>query len=280
MHSHDRTLIASLGFADPDKKNPRHTLACQYLCRPDILNAIAGRVLGPVDMPPTAAAPTRDEIIRALAVPDCPPPTESSHYAGPDHPVHATTGRGQRTTVAWSKTLDPWYGYAIRSAVCEQTITKERGFVVGFWDVVGRLARWRHYVNITDSAKQGRLLRTESRPDRKTWEPLTDNIHEWTWERSVTIEKTPEHPTLYIEVKVTRVDVADIARQMALYMTATGMHPGGQDHAVVATTWAMHPDDKVMLTSKNIHVIRLGEPFDVYCAARAKDVIKDDDPGL
>jgi hypothetical protein len=31
MHSHNRTLISSLGFADPDKANPVHDLACQYL---------------------------------------------------------------------------------------------------------------------------------------------------------------------------------------------------------------------------------------------------------
>lgn len=31
-HSHDRTLLASLGFADPDKRDSNlHTLACEYL---------------------------------------------------------------------------------------------------------------------------------------------------------------------------------------------------------------------------------------------------------
>jgi hypothetical protein len=31
MHSHDRTMLANLGFADPDKKDPKHDWACQYL---------------------------------------------------------------------------------------------------------------------------------------------------------------------------------------------------------------------------------------------------------
>ena len=35
MHSSNRTLIASLGFADPDKKNPLHDIACQYLAIAD-----------------------------------------------------------------------------------------------------------------------------------------------------------------------------------------------------------------------------------------------------
>ena len=31
MHSHNQTLLSKLGFADPDKNDPRHDLACQYL---------------------------------------------------------------------------------------------------------------------------------------------------------------------------------------------------------------------------------------------------------
>lgn len=36
-HSHDRTLLAQLGFSDKDKKNPRHDLACRYLSQKDVL---------------------------------------------------------------------------------------------------------------------------------------------------------------------------------------------------------------------------------------------------
>lgn len=36
MHSFDRTLIAKLGFSDPDKKNPRHDLGCLYLKDPEV----------------------------------------------------------------------------------------------------------------------------------------------------------------------------------------------------------------------------------------------------
>ncbi len=41
MHSHDRTLISSLGFADKDKKDTRHDLAIQYLMQPDKARAVA-----------------------------------------------------------------------------------------------------------------------------------------------------------------------------------------------------------------------------------------------
>lgn len=35
MHAHDRTLLSQLGFADPDKRDRRHTLGCQYLALPE-----------------------------------------------------------------------------------------------------------------------------------------------------------------------------------------------------------------------------------------------------
>ena len=43
MHSHDRTLISSLGFADPDKKEPLHDLACSYLTEPDVIRSVFGK---------------------------------------------------------------------------------------------------------------------------------------------------------------------------------------------------------------------------------------------
>ena len=35
MHTHDRTMLARLGFSDPDKREPIHDLACRYLAEPD-----------------------------------------------------------------------------------------------------------------------------------------------------------------------------------------------------------------------------------------------------
>jgi hypothetical protein len=46
MHSHDRTLISRLGFDDPDKRNPRHDLACQYLTECDVIGKLIKKILG------------------------------------------------------------------------------------------------------------------------------------------------------------------------------------------------------------------------------------------
>jgi hypothetical protein len=40
MHSHDRTLLARLGFADPDKKNIDHDAACMYVAQQDVANLV------------------------------------------------------------------------------------------------------------------------------------------------------------------------------------------------------------------------------------------------
>lgn len=51
MHSHDRTLLASLGFADPDKGNPEHDTICRYLTRPETVGKISDWLFGYVGAP-------------------------------------------------------------------------------------------------------------------------------------------------------------------------------------------------------------------------------------
>jgi hypothetical protein len=45
MHAHDRTMLAKLGFADADRKEAKHDLACQFLTQPKPMEAI-GRLFG------------------------------------------------------------------------------------------------------------------------------------------------------------------------------------------------------------------------------------------
>jgi hypothetical protein len=40
MGAADRSLLAKLGFADPDKRSPLHDLACQYVAQPAIADSI------------------------------------------------------------------------------------------------------------------------------------------------------------------------------------------------------------------------------------------------
>ena len=44
-HAHDQTLLARLGFQDPDRKTPDHDLACRYLSQRDQLRKIVALYL-------------------------------------------------------------------------------------------------------------------------------------------------------------------------------------------------------------------------------------------
>lgn len=52
MHSHERTLLASLGFADADKRDRRHDLACQYLSQSENARALVQLFVDSIDPEP------------------------------------------------------------------------------------------------------------------------------------------------------------------------------------------------------------------------------------
>ncbi len=41
MHAHERTLLARLGFADPDRCDPLHDIACRYLATQAVFSRLA-----------------------------------------------------------------------------------------------------------------------------------------------------------------------------------------------------------------------------------------------
>lgn len=41
MHAHERTLLARMGFADPDRRDPLHDIACRYLATPGVSMRVA-----------------------------------------------------------------------------------------------------------------------------------------------------------------------------------------------------------------------------------------------
>jgi hypothetical protein len=45
MRANDRTLLASLGFSDPDKVSERHDLGCRYLLHPEMAKKLGTSVI-------------------------------------------------------------------------------------------------------------------------------------------------------------------------------------------------------------------------------------------
>src|SRR4051794_16944824 len=118
MHSHDRTMVAKLGFADPDKRDDRHELACQFLVQPDVAGGV-----GAMEQP---------ELIRSSGAEGYPP------RAGCDSP--SCRGRD----VYWDREFVQQHvamefdGVRLVRGVTELAISKGEGpyrTTVGFCDV-------------------------------------------------------------------------------------------------------------------------------------------------
>lgn len=275
MHSSDRTLLASLGFADPDKKDRRHTLACQYLAQPEVMARVVESVRG-ASQP--VVAMTEADAVRLSKAPTPPEP-------------HAPAA-----TLTYKGTGDALHGLTMQAGVIEQPITKGRGYLIGFWDVVSR-GHWQApWAEVVDA-----YARTGAAPAWPLSVDWLDDDAATPAQRAAHAEKVRKYdidaasyhgrkaawlaqPHVFtsrsfasgwlstslvvrIEVKARPVDVADIARQIALYIEDN--RPGENDITVVATCYPMSPLDRETLARKGIRHIRLGQPFDDWCKAQA-----------
>ena len=241
MHSHDRTLLASMGFADPDRRERRHTLACQYLAEPETALRLWERVI------PGATAPKPD--------------LEAIEY----RPLAAYTGQQP-----WAHLEGRWCQASHARQAIEVPITRDRGYLLGFWDLQLEAHGW---TLITEK----RMLREDepkppvfgegwatvpgARP-RVTLPPKQIDVGTKLYPCWYTVTKH-----LHIEVKARPVDVADIAKQIALYRTGTTGR--SCPVVVVATCYPMPKPDRDTLASKDIQHVFLGAGFDAYCERRA-----------
>lgn len=116
MHSSDRTLLAKLGFADPDKKDARHDAACQYLAQPEVAQGMT---------PFVTAGGARFEIFPV----------------GARHEVHILKGSGQYATTIGFADLFLIFSYKFLEEKKVVDTSGDSAFVGGKWvktDKVGR----------------------------------------------------------------------------------------------------------------------------------------------
>lgn len=280
-HSSDRTLLASLGFADPDKKDRRHTLACQYLAQPSILQKVVATFGVPMlprfEMDEANAARITDAPV--------PPPDVAEHPT-----LTYSMKRGRFLEL---------YGYVVKHGKVEVPITRRGGYLVGFWDVVASASWFYPYATVTDTydkerarpsagwnfvdwkpnmtaaeqAKYDAGRREQERMDAQyrlalaEWEALPFRFVSRSFKDSGWSQTAG---TIRIEVKARPVDVADIARQIALYLSDNP--PSENDLTIVATCYPMSVLDKETLKRKGIHHIRLGAPFEEWCKQQEQAV--------
>lgn len=198
MHSHDRTMLAKLGFADPDKKDPRHDLACLYLTQPGTC-----RLLGDVIQKGMKGELAEGEQGLAGQVVQV---TGQMEY-------HLTKGEGQYSTT------------------------------IGFIDVMLRVRVAEHW--------RGTTSKGVSVDQRFTSRRL-----------------------LPCEVKVARVGIGDLIRQMALYCDYLAIASRSSDadrdgllpRAVVVTRYQLAETERVALVNAGLLPVVLGKGFDDWAA--------------
>jgi hypothetical protein len=236
MHAKDRTLLASLGFADPDKGDDLHDLACRYLAQPE--HAL--------------------RLVRMFPAPD------SRGWVCADD-----RGRPRSTDLV-----------EVRAAL-EVPISKGEGqyrSTIGFADLLV-FPSWRHVYLIekpwtrplVDSewvcvcASAGRSCHGArchyGRTSLGDWRPGSSMMvgigpaPPSEWRPSGEASEAAKGSPVCVEVKIGRVSVGSLLRQIGLYR----QHIEGR--WVVASPRGWSSSEKAAIESAGVKAIRLGDAF-------------------
>jgi hypothetical protein len=233
MHSHDRTLIARLGFSDPDKKNDQHDLACQYLALPENCLRLAKLL-------EEANAPVRVE----------------EHVAQKG----AQTGYWERRPGRYTRTRN----VESCQARLEVPIQKGQGqyaTTIGFLDV----AIYSKVREIRDGEVYADVAVPQPPPSTpRVWQPTT---YEEKWQPFR--DEFVHDKAAYVEVKIAPAKLGETLRQIGLYrqyVHVAGLT--GHGKWVLATAYPLPAPDLETLRAEGVHHIQLGEKFLEYVTAR------------
>lgn len=283
MHSHDRTLLAKLGFADPDKKDRRHDLACQYLALPENAERLARLALGWSDLEavlPRATYPFHREVCRWRCL-----ESATRIKVTPKLEVPLSKGDGQyKTTIGF---LDVAVGASLwRTERGEFEEDAQETTQMAFAEWMRRRPEGWHSTHFQD----GRWCRVEESNEfasacnrSMTWDAAAEvyrcpHGHELrpspesrpasrkvkVWRPGTIPEEQVTRRDVGVEVKANPVGVGDILRQVALY----------REHAptfaawCIATTYAPSALDVQTMRDANIVHVRLGPKFDEWAKAQ------------
>ncbi len=229
-YSHDRTLLASLAFADPDKKDPLHDLGCQYIGRPEVVAALGGTrehtfQVGPFDgwtkHPQNLEYWYRcSEVVREDELAKRPGTIVTRTFpvvvnGTPAIDVMLTKGEGKyATTIGFIDTIVP-RGIKYQAAETEVLQGQYRDFSTE--------EEAQRYAVLGNKLLEGHSLCP--RGAGSSWRVSA-------FETKAVGERCHETSLLLVEVKIKEVGVGDVLRQVNLYRAYADMRGWGSDWLV------------------------------------------------
>jgi len=230
-HAYKDTLLSKCGFADDDRADSNHDLACEYISENFI------DLLGAID-----AEKNIDQR-------ECLFPTQyyngdicNAVYCGKG--VHLTTYSGIRQ---------------------EYTITKGAGqykHLIGFADVVAEIT---HRIHI-----RGGVVRSNGE-NRLYLQNTQEFYKSCKREDQFTGVVYKTEYILIIEVKATRTPVSDITRQLGLYNTFIADIFNKPTAQMLVACYPLKETEKAQLLKNGIRPIQLGDKFEQWKAVRSSE---------
>lgn len=241
MHSHDQTMIARLGFADADRRDAEHDLACRYLTQEEIAERLIGAVVGPrfaaaldrrivdirkdnFDMKGTPRDPPTYRDVRAD------PPTACLCGAKTEVPLLKGEGK-YATTLGF---LDVRIGF-----YASAPIRMEKSHVSYQYDGT-RI----HY-------------QVPGATSIVTWKEIMETF---SMEGEITVE-----------VKIGKVGLGEAIRQIKFYRSFSGAEMGEFHPHVLATRYEITQQEAEALANERIEHIHLGEKFTEWMEGAEKE---------
>ncbi len=288
-HAHDRTLLASLAFADPDKKDPLHDLGCQYMARPEVMDALGLKCLHMFRVSPFdgwAPHPTQpkmwyreqevlseEELAKrpgSVVSREVPIRTEAARFDS-----MLTKGHGQyATTIGFIDVIlirqVEFLGVMPQFEGTKTFANEDEAYAYKkLYSEIDDI-RVKHLVRVTENDFKYSLNVSTIR-ERIEEEKLTTPVPEG-WRvpivRMMPAQCTARTSALFIEVKINEVSLGDVLRQVNLYRSYADLSAGSKTKWLVAAAFKMSAGFIDGLRSQDIEVVHLGENFRKWAAAQ------------
>lgn len=256
VHSHDRTMIASLGFGDGDRKNSEHDLACQYLAEKPtsvhLVSLIAGDDFD-AEVHGRLEGLSEEKFVKSgeLQYGEQADPRGAGSIPWPEKKHRGLEHSQPRITVS--------------HRTVEVPLSKGEGkyqTTVGFLDVL-----------IGYKIEAG--IRGESFAASYAYEnPNAYHAHQrgpriWSHRWGVFADVVSRQGEIAIEVKINPVGIGEAIRQIKFYRSFVGRNTT----FVLATRYEISQDDSDLLKAESIHHVHLGRAFGKWTADRAKNSV-------